>query len=188
MAPLVLASRSPQRRAILEQIGVDFLVRAPAVDEVGNGAPDAVARENARRKALAVARPGETVLGADTVVALGATLYGQPADDAAARRTLAALSGRAHVVVTGICLVRGDETREAVARTRVVLRPLGAPELDWYLETDEWRGRAGAYAIQGKGAALVETIHGDYTNVVGLPVTALMDLAPELVRPARRGV
>lgn len=187
MPPLVLASRSPQRRAILAQLGVDFVVRAADVEEETAGAPDLVAGLNARRKARAVARPGETVLGADTVVALGETMFGQPADVSAARTTLEALSGRDHVVLTGICLAHGDELRAAVARTRVSFRALGPRELDWYLDSGEWRGRAGGYAIQGRGAALVQAIEGDYTNVVGLPVATLLGLDPALLSAGRGG-
>lgn len=121
------------------------------------------------------------VLGADTVVCLGRRIYGKPASESDARDTLTALSGRRHEVIGGICLVQGGDVRTAVVRTGVRFRALTDGLIDWYLSTGEWRERAGGYAIQGAGAALVTGIEGDYSNVVGLSVGALMDLAPELV-------
>ena len=171
---LVLASRSPQRTAILSQLGIDHEVRPPDAAELEEGDPAAVAVENARRKALAV--DGELVLGVDTVVALDGVVYGKPRDADHARATLAALSGATHQVVSGVALARGRhvETRSAV--TGVTFRALSAAQIEWYVATDEWRERAGGYAIQGRGAALVRGISGDYLNVVGLPAAALLDL------------
>jgi septum formation protein len=133
-----------------------------------------VARENARRKALAV--DGALVLGVDTVVALEGVIYGKPRDEAHARETLAALSGATHQVVSGLALVEGGELRTASAVTHVTFRALDRRVIDWYVAGGEWRDRAGGYAIQGRGAALVRAIRGDYLNVVGLPATALLDL------------
>jgi septum formation protein len=180
---LVLASRSPQRRAILEQIGVDFTVDVPDVEELDAGPPHEVALENAFRKASAVAArvPGELVLGVDTLVSLGARLYGKPVDETDARTMLSALSGRRHTVVSGICLIADGSARTAAASTAVEFRALDATLIDWYLSSGEWRERAGAYAIQGRGAALVAGIEGDFLNVVGLPVTTLLELAPGLL-------
>lgn len=191
-AVLILASRSPQRRAILEQLGVSFAVRHADVEELGAGEPVAVARENARRKALAVAaaegHPEVPVIGVDTLVALEGEIYGKPRDEREARRFLAALAGRTHQVVSGVAVVeRAHPPRDAVAVTDVTFRALDDAVLDWYLATGEWRERAGGYAIQGHGAALVREIRGDYLNVVGLPVAALLDLLPGLVHPAARG-
>jgi septum formation protein len=124
------------------------------------------------------------VLGVDTIVVLGDGIHGKPADAGAARATLGALAGRDHVVVSGLCAVRpgaADTPLTAVAHTRVRFRDVDAATLDWYVETGEWRERAGGYAIQGKGAALVAGIDGDYLNVVGLPVAALLDLLPEIL-------
>jgi septum formation protein len=118
------------------------------------------------------------VLGVDTVVALGAEVYGKPKDREQARATLEDLSGRTHSVLSGVCLIIGGKAHKAAAVTRVAFRLLDAATLDWYLDSDEWQGRAGGYAIQGRGAALVERIDGDYLNVVGLPVTTLLDLYP----------
>jgi septum formation protein len=180
---LVLASKSPQRRAILERLGVPFEVRAADVVEVANGAPVAVASENALRKAVAGrAAPGETVLGVDTLVAIGADIWGKPRDEHAARETLRRLAGRTHDVVSGIALMDSDGTvRAATATTRVTFRPMDDATLDWYVASGEWVQRAGGYAIQGRGGALVERIEGDYLNVVGLPVGTLLDLWPGLL-------
>ncbi|MGN6189737.1 MAG: Maf family protein [Conexibacter sp.] len=177
---VVLASRSPQRRAILQQLGVAFDVVVSDAEELEAGDPVEVAVENARRKALAVDAAG-TVLGVDTVVHLDGALYGKPADAAQARATLEALSGRTHDVVSGIAVVHGGETRTASATTRVSFRTLDAAALDWYLASGEWRERAGGYAIQGRGTALVAAIDGDYLNVVGLPVQALLELLPGIL-------
>lgn len=186
MSGLVLASGSPQRRAILEQLGVEFSVEISDVEELEAGPPHEVALENAYRKAAAVAsaRAGSDapVLGVDTVVALGARLYGKPADPDEARATLIALAGRRHAVVSGICLIEDGRSRTAAAQTAVEFRALSEELLDWYLASDEWRGRAGGYAIQGRGAALVAAIQGDYLNVVGLPVATLLELVPGLLR------
>ncbi len=205
---LVLASRSPQRRAILERLGVAFTVRATDAPELGEGDPGEIARENALRKARAAglagvgtetgteaeagteAGPGagELVLGCDTLVALGATIYGKPADEHAARATLRALAGATHEVVSGLALLGpGGEGQErvAIARTAVTFRAIDEVLLDWYVTRGEWRGRAGGYAIQGAGAALVRAIEGDYENVVGLPVAALLDICPELLASKR---
>ncbi len=137
----------------------------------------AVARENARRK-CAAAGGGPLTLGVDTVVALDDRIFGKPDGEAGARAMLEALAGRTHTVVSGMAL--GD--RVTHAETRVTMR---AGLVDWYLPHGEWAGRAGAYAIQLRGAALVERIEGDYLNVVGLPVAALVALAPEVLALAR---
>jgi septum formation protein len=177
--PLTLASRSPQRRAILEQLGVDFRVQAPEVDELSAGDPRELVLENARRKAAAAS--GSRVLGVDTAVVLDGRAFGKPRDATEARGFLTALSGRHHEVMSGVAWRAAAGERTEVAVTRVRFRPLGRLELDWYLGSGEWRERAGGYAIQGKGAALVEGIAGDYWNVVGLPVAALLRLVPDLL-------
>jgi septum formation protein len=149
-----------------------------AVDELTCGDPAAVAEENARRKACAV--PGELVLGADTVVALDGVVLGKPADAGQARAYVGRLAGRTHDVVGGIALARdGALLASAVAVTQVRFRPLSAAQVAAYVETGEWRDRAGGYAIQGRGAALVRGIAGDYLNVVGLPLARLLDLLPD---------
>lgn len=186
---LILASRSPQRRAILTQLGLEFEVIVPDVEELMDGDPATLVVENARRKAMAVVtgqRAGNdaaTVLGVDTVVVLDGRVYGKPADAAEAEATLRLLAGREHRVLSGICVIAdGVEPRTAVAATTVRFRLLDEQILAWYMASEEWRERAGGYAIQGRGAALVDAIEGDYLNVVGLPVGALQDLAPDLIR------
>jgi septum formation protein len=187
---LILASRSPQRRAILEQLGVPFTVVEPDVEELTEGPAEEVAIENARRKAASVAaRAVEgVVLGVDTVVCLGERIYGKPADAGEARRTLRDLSGRRHVVISGLCLIETDAARTAAAQTGVRFRSLDEELIEWYVDGGEWRERAGGYAIQGRGAALVAAIEGDYLNVVGLPVTTLLELAPGLLHKNPRGL
>ncbi|MDP1847748.1 MAG: nucleoside triphosphate pyrophosphatase [Solirubrobacteraceae bacterium] len=176
--PLILASRSPQRRAILEQLGIAFEVVVADVAEIAAGDPVEVACANARAKAAAVARrrPEATVLGVDTVVALDGEIYGKPASAAAARETLKRLSGRTHEVISGIALLDSANPQVAHEVTSVTFRPLSEKVVRRYVETGEWSGRAGGYAIQGKGALLVRRIMGDYLNVVGLPVAKLLDL------------
>ena len=179
---MILASRSPQRRAILESLGVDFEVRAADVVEEDDGPPLTVARENALRKAVAVAHDtDDLVLGVDTLVATGFEIWGKPPNEDAARETLRRLGGRTHKVVSGLALVRQGEVRTAVEVTDVTFRELDDGLIDWYLATEEWRERAGGYAIQGAGGALVRRLEGDYLNVVGLPVGCLLDLEPTLI-------
>ena len=176
--PLILASRSPQRRAILQQLGIAFEVLVVDVDEIVAGDPVEVARANALAKARAAAllRPGDRVLGVDTVVALDGEIYGKPADATAARATLKRLAGRTHEVVSGIALVDSANPQVAHEVTKVSFRALDDELIRRYVETGEWSGRAGGYAIQGQGALLVRRIMGDYLNVVGLPVGKLLDL------------
>ena len=183
--PLVLASGSPQRRAILERLGVRFVVRPARIEELERGEPAEVALENALRKACAARKhTEETVLGCDTLVALDGRIYGKPPDESAARATLRALSGAAHTVFSGVALLSEAGERSAVARTQVSFRECGEELIDWYVAGGEWQGRAGGYAIQGLGALLVREIHGDYENVVGLPLAILLDICPELFPPS----
>ena len=179
-AGLTLASASPQRKAILEQLGVDFTVRPADVDELTDGEPRQVVLENALRKARAI--EGDLVLGSDTEVYLDGKIFGKATDERHAEDYLRRLSGRTHEVWSGIALKGAEgEERTGVAVTHVTFRELSDREIAWYLGTGEWRGRAGAYAIQGRGSALVERIDGDFWNVVGLPVPELLRLAPDLV-------
>jgi septum formation protein len=185
---LVLASSSPQRRAILERLGVSFAVRPADCPEIEQGNPGEVALENALRKARAVHEPGtaEVVLGCDTLVALEGMIHGKPRDEREARATLKRLSGVTHEVLSGVAVLfrrEGSEIgqRTVVARTAVTFRTLDEELLDWSLASGEWRGRAGGYAIQGTGAALVRKVEGDYENVVGLPLASLLDIYPELL-------
>ncbi len=163
-----------------------FTVRVPEVPERDQGEAVSLTLANALAKARAVQRPGEaeTVLGCDTVVTLDGAVYGKPADRREAEVTLRALAGRTHEVISGLVLLDGDRRREAHARTAVSFRELDDRLLGWYLELGEWRGRAGGYAIQGAGSALVRSLEGDYENVVGLPLASLLDLCPELLGAA----
>ena len=158
-------------------------MQVAGVDELDAGDPVEVATQNALRKAEAV--PGTLVLGVDTVVALDDRIYGKPAAAEEAHAMLQALAGRTHTVVSGLALVRDGTATVAHAATEVTFRTVENHVLDWYVGTGEWEGRAGGYAIQGRGAALVASINGDYLNVVGLPVAALLDAAPDLLRAAR---
>jgi septum formation protein len=177
--PIYLASRSPQRSAILEQLGVPFEVVPADVDEDTAGEPADVVLRNAQRKARAV--PGHTVLGVDTEVYLDGRLFGKPPDEQAARAYLERLSGRTHEVFSGLVLIDDGAEHSGTERTEVTFRDLDAALIEWYLASGEWRDRAGGYAVQGRGAALIASIAGDYWNVVGLPVALLLDLAPWLL-------
>lgn len=171
-----------------------FTVRVSGAEELEAGEdPAAVAVENALRKARAVIRPRarEVVIGCDTIVVLDGVIYGKPPNTREARATLAALGGRTHEVLSGLAvLVPADvppsggpgaiAERTAVARTRVKFRELDDELLDWYVGTEEWRGRSGGYAIQGSGQALAVAVDGEQENVVGLPLLTLRELCPEL--------
>jgi septum formation protein len=182
-APLLLASTSPQRRAILEQLQIPFDVVAPRYEEETPQIADAVevVRAHASGKARSVAGEANDrpVLAVDTAVVLQGLIFGKPASAAEAEQMLEELSGNTHVVVSGLCLLTpGWEDVEHEA-TRVTFRELAPRELGTYVATGEWEGRAGGYAVQGRGAALVRSIEGDYLNVVGLPAALLIRLLAE---------
>jgi nucleoside triphosphate pyrophosphatase len=153
------------------------------IEELEQGPPDEIAVENAYRKASWVAQhaPDPTVLGVDTIVTLGGRIYGKPRDRDHARETLTALAGHRHAVIGGLCLIEDERVRTLAATTLVSVRALHPDAIERYLDTGEWQGRAGGYAIQDRGALLVRQIEGDYLNVVGLPVAALVELAPRLL-------
>jgi septum formation protein len=175
---ILLASTSPRRREILAQLGLPFEVVPPTYEErdpPGAGAVELTQR-HARGKASSVAsrRPERPVLGVDTAVVLGGRVYGKSATPAEAAATIRSLAGRTHVVVSGLCLL-GDGFEDVEhAETRVTFRPLAEPEIAAYVASGQWRGLAGAYAIQGRAAAFATAIAGDYWNVVGLPVALLV--------------
>jgi septum formation protein len=180
--PLLLASTSPQRRAILEQLRIPFELAEPDYEEHDppDADPIALVREHAAGKARSVGLPDERpVLGVDTAVHLEGRVYGKPAGPEEAEEMLEALGGRTHEVVSGLCLrTPGWEVVEHEV-TKVSFRALTARDLAGYVSAGEWQERAGAYAIQGVGAALVERIEGDYLNVVGLPAALLVKLLSE---------
>lgn len=176
---IVLASGSPRRLALVRRLGIEPVVRPADVDETprpGEAPGDLVSRL-AHAKATAVAAdPDDLVVAADTVVALGARIMGKPTDDGDAATMLTNLSGRTHQVITGVAVRRGDQHHDAIETTRVRVRQLAASEVDWYVATGEPRDKAGAYALQGAGAALVDGIEGSDTNVIGLPLATLVAL------------
>jgi septum formation protein len=181
--PLLLASTSPQRRAILAQLEIPFEPVAPRYEE--HDPPDADPEELVREHALGKARSaadgaGERpVLGVDTTVVLDGRIYAKPADAGDAERMLEELSGRRHAVVSGLCLLTPGWEVVETETTLVAFRPLTPRDLAAYVASREWEGRAGGYAIQGRGAAIVERIEGDYLNVVGLPAALLVRLLAE---------
>jgi septum formation protein len=179
VSPLTLASRSPQRRAILAQLGIEFTVAEPSYEEVDptGAAPQELVIVHAAGKARSV--EGAHVLGVDTTVALDGDSLAKPADAADAAAMLRRLSGRTHTVYSGLCLRVAATDHVRLAATEVSFRKLDEQDIEWYVRLGEWRGRAGGYAVQGSGAALVNRIAGDYTNVVGLPVAALLDAVAE---------
>ena len=189
-AHLTLASTSPQRRAILEQLQIPFEVFPP--DYVEDDPPDAdpaeLVRRHAEGKARSVHAVGRVTLGVDTTVVLDERAYGKPSDADEAARMLHELSGRTHTVVSGLCLLGGNEDVVAHEVTGVTFRLLSPDVVAGYVESGEWEGRAGAYAIQGLGGRLVAQIEGDYLNVVGLPGALLVSLlerhAPNLLETA----
>jgi septum formation protein len=182
-APLLLASRSPQRRAILEQLGIPFEVLEPRYEEQAPEVADAteLVREHAQGKARSVAADAgdRPVLGVDTEVVLDGVIFGKPADATEAEQMLEQLSGKTHVVMSGLCLLTPGWEIVEHEGTRVTFRAFTPRDLATYVATGEWEGRAGAYAIQGRGAALVGAIEGDYLNVVGLPAALLIRLLVE---------
>jgi septum formation protein len=181
---LVLASSSPRRAEILSAVGWPYETMVASIDESRAPGENATAyvQRLAREKAEAVIAKLETglVLGADTVVVVNGEILGQPRDDDDARRMLKLLSGKWHEVLTGVALVRAGEGTETLVdyeRTRVRFAEMSADEIEWYVGTGEPKGKAGAYAVQGRAALLIEEIEGEYFNVVGLPIRLVYELA-----------
>jgi septum formation protein len=175
-APLILASTSPRRRQILEQLRIPFDVVVPSYEETSG---DPVAHAVGKARSVLEVAAGRPVLGCDTEVTCDGRVYGKPETEEAAESMLESLSGRTHEVVSGLALITPawEEIHREV--TLVTFRPLTPRDLAHYLASREWEGRAGAYAIQGLGASLVERIEGDYLNVVGLPGALLVRLLAE---------
>jgi len=174
--PLLLASTSPRRREILQQLGIPFDVVAPRYEEAEE---DPVAHALGKARSVLAEADGRPVLGCDTEVLCSGRVYGKPAGPEDAEEMLESLAGRTHEVVSGLALITPawEEVRREV--TQVTFRGLTPRDIARYVASGEWEGRAGAYAIQGQGAALVERIEGDYLNVVGLPVALLVRLLAE---------
>lgn len=187
---LILASSSPQRAAILEQIGIPFTVEKPDVDET---APKTVSLERlpayfAQKKVMAVARkvPEGLVLGVDTAVLFAKQIYGKPEDEKMARSFLEAFSGRRHKVITALTLYDKTQKKlhEVTAEAWVAIAQLSDAMIDWYIGTEEWRGAAGGYRAQGKGARFIQSITGLESTVAGLPVYPLMTLLEKAAQSA----
>lgn len=176
---LTLASGSPQRREILRKLGLEFEVVVPGVEELTQGDPKHLVVENARRKASAVEAEG-LVIACDTDVVLEGEVLGKPNDAAEARAYLDRMSGRAHTVMSGLVVVEDGEGRSGLEKTTVVFKHLSEAEKARYVSFGEWAGRSGGYAIQTLGSSLVERLQGSVSNVVGLPVGLLAELAPVL--------
>ena len=181
---LILASASPRREELLRLITADFAVVTMDTDETvppGTG-PEETVLELARRKALAVAaaRPEDTVIGADTVVAVDGEILGKPRDEAEAAAMLGRLSGRRHMVFTGVAIIAGGRCRAFAEHAEVEFIPLRASQISAYVATGEPMDKAGAYGIQGKGALYVRGITGDFYTVMGLPVCRLAGILEEI--------
>lgn len=180
MTRVVLASASPRRHELLTQIGVQFTVRVPDIDESpqGNEAPAEYVRRLAYVKAAAVsAEPDELVIAADTTVDLGAKILGKPLDDRDAASMLRRLSARTHRVHTGVAVRRGGQEFAEVCTTFVTFVTLDEAMIEWYVSTGEPMGKAGSYAVQGAGGALVRRVRGSVSNVIGLPLHLVIELA-----------
>ena len=177
---VVLASRSPRRIELLTAQGISFTVDPADIDEsvrTGEKPHDYVGRMSASKHAVVAARhPHDTVVAADTIVELDGVIHGQPIDEAAARSTLHALGGVTHQVHTCVTVGTADRARTCLVTSRVTFRELSPGLVAWYLGTGEWRGKAGSYAVQGLGVALVAGVHGSLSNVVGLPVAETLAL------------
>jgi septum formation protein len=188
---LVLASTSPQRRAILEQLAIPFEAVPPVYveDDPPDADPEELVRRHAEGKARSVHIGGQVTLGVDTTVVLDGRIYGKARNATHATRMLEELSGRTHTVVSGLCLLGAGDDVIAHERTDVTFRLLTPETRSAYVASGEWEGRAGAYAIQGLGGRLVERIEGDYLNVVGLPASLLVSIlesnAPKLLQTRR---
>ena len=177
MNKIILASKSPRRREILENLGYNFQIITAETDENSDiSNPSELVMELAKRKAKAVAKLIENdsiVIGCDTVVAIENDILGKPENEKNAREMLAKLSGNIHSVYSGLCLVKGEKILTSFCKTDVHFDTLSAEDIDWYISQNEWADKAGSYAVQGKASVFVNKIDGDYFNVVGLPVNLL---------------
>jgi nucleoside triphosphate pyrophosphatase len=187
--PIVLASGSPRRRQLLEMLRIPFRVVPPDVDEhvLPGEAPDRYVMRLSRAKAEAVAAhaPGELILAADTTVVLDGDIFGKPDSPADAVAMLARLQGRTHEVLTAVAVTRNGDLQQALDVSRVTFRPAGRAMLEEYAATGEPLDKAGAYAIQGLGALLIERVEGDIFGVMGLPLRLAVDLLARFGRPYR---
>ena len=180
--PVILASASPRRRELLRLVGIDHVVAPADIDEsyLPGESPSAHTERLAREKANAVHRPDAVVIGSDTIVVVDSDVLGKPRDRDQAAAMLRRLSGRAHVVMTGVAVAWAGRVASAVEEVGVTFRVLGDPEIERYIETGEPMDKAGAYGIQGYGATIVDRVDGDYFAVMGLPLNRLVRLCREL--------
>lgn len=189
MKPLVLASSSPRRLQLLDMLGIPCRVVVPDVDEIRAPAeaPEAYVIRLARAKVSAVAarEPGELVLGADTTVVIRGEVLGKPESLEEAEMMLGKLAGRTHHVMTGVALAQDDRIMHALDVSDVTFRSFDRETIEGYVATGEPMDKAGGYAVQGRGAALVESIRGDYFSVMGLPLRLVLDLLERFGRPYR---
>lgn len=172
----ILASGSPRRRELLERLGVHFRVQTAHTEEISSYTePTAVVQDLALQKAQAVAltHPQSPILAADTIVVLDGDILGKPQDASENMQFLQRLQGRTHQVYTGIAIITPDVQHTAYSCTQVTMRALSSQEMHWYIQTQEGQDKAGGYGIQGHGMLLVSEIHGDFFNVMGLPVSLL---------------
>lgn len=176
---IILASQSPRRAELLRAAGLDFEVRVSDVDESVHGGEsprDYVIRVAIDKARAAARRPDDLVLAADTTVVVDAQILAKPADRQDAARMLRLISGRAHDVLTGVCVLRGDDVETEVATTAVEFLPMSEADIDWYVASGEPMDKAGAYGIQGLASRFVSRIDGSYSNVVGLPVALAYEM------------
>lgn len=180
---LVLASSSPRRRQLLPLLGIPFEVVEPRVVERSEGDPAEVVVDNAVQKArsgVELSADGAIVIGSDTDVVIDGRVVGKPEDAAAAELRLRSLSGRSHEVLSGVAVARGERIVTGLERTVVGFRELDPDSIERYVRSGEWEGRAGGYAVQGLGSALVARVDGDLSNVIGLPVSLVGELVERL--------
>lgn len=176
MEKMILASASPRRRELLAQAGIPFEVMVShAAENITQEEPGEIVKGLSRCKAGAVAAvyPERTVLGADTIVVLDGAILGKPQDEADARRMLTALQGRTHQVYTGVTLIKGARIHSFYEKTDVAVYPMTSEEIEAYVQSGDCMDKAGAYGIQGQFAVHIRGVHGDYNNVVGLPIGRL---------------
>jgi len=189
MKPIVLASGSPRRKQLLEMLRIPFRVIPPDVDEhvLPGEQPDAYVTRLSRNKAEAVAprAPGDVILAADTTVVLDGAIFEKPTSPANAVEMLSRLQGRTHEVMTAVAVARDGEVEQALDVSRVTFRPVDRATLEAYVATGEPMDKAGAYAIQGLGAPLIERVEGDFFGVMGLPLRLALDLLARFGRPYR---
>ena len=179
---MVLASASPRRRELLEQMGMEFEVLVAEIDEqrLPNEKPAELVQRLALEKARAVFKPNAIVIAADTVVAIGDEVLGKPKNESDAKAMLKKLQGRNHFVYSGFCVLDGEKEISEVVATEVVFRKVGDEEVETYVASGEPMDKAGAYGIQGGAAKFISEIHGDYYNVVGLPICRLYTVLTEV--------